>query len=953
MRKVNQLRPVMAFILALVLVVSTGASLWVKDVYADTWEEHTEIGIQDQEQKEEEPSSEEEAELEIGKETTIENPEDASDVEEGADSGEEEVTPSMQSEQIMEMSYASINTVNIFVPKDFADLKKAIANAAPGATINISENADQSLSYDDFDKAMGKNLTINGKNTTIEIVDQKKVNNSNCGIHICDKITINDVKFKSNVPSDYFITISSGAEGSVLNNVTVEWIVSGGMGSALHVRDVENISINNFTVADGIKTSNENIGCVTISGANNCKIDGLNIKSASPGIRFETNSKNNSVDFSNVNIPKSSAPVTSANSSITNNGSSVNLVDGYHIGLDLLNSGSFSPTVFFKTVVDVYKNHNRFSGQTFKPSMNASVADINVPGVFYAFYRNDTSGNTIMLNNRDIPSGSVVKLVLVDGATSFSGDIKFNNSRELTIQAVLLDDLEATGDQIKFNGNEIVNSATINQTTLQNFDFSSLGLTKEEFETLTAFNAPEGRTNTTNVFYNVPTVPKPQEYTVTYDANGGVDAPADEKVYDAEEQAAVLPAGSMTRSEYLFTGWNTEADGSGGEYQPGAYITMNQSVTLYAQWKAQTYTLSYAANGGVSAPSDTKAYNAGEQAIVLSPGAMRRLGYNFVGWNTSADGKGKGYQQGSRIQITGNMVLHAQWRRIYVPPIVLPEEPEPTRETQIQASNGIYDISGGVITEAQLKELLSVQATDENGNAIARSQITVGTGLLDEINQRIRSGEVGRVSVTFIAPDGIFATAVLTLVTTESVTDTTEVTETINYVTNEPEVLQNDSTKSNPTNSAATQEKLEQQTGNLIADLADGNVPLGNMGLDGVWSLLNLLMSLVALMLGVIAFVTLINNLRDKKRYEEEEQEEAETLARRYGILKIAVMLSGVIPGILFLILEDLSFPVSFINKWTPLIGLFFIIHVIILIIQLAIRKNEQKEEQDVVYTEA
>ena len=49
----------------------------------------------------------------------------------------------------------------------------------------------------------------------------------------------------------------------------------------------------------------------------------------------------------------------------------------------------------------------------------------------------------------------------------------------------------------------------------------------------------------------------------------------------------------FTRTGYVFTGWNTEPDGSGTAYAPGSSIVLNASLTtLYAQWQTTTYTLS-------------------------------------------------------------------------------------------------------------------------------------------------------------------------------------------------------------------------------------------------------------------------------------------------------------------------------------------------------------------------
>ena len=46
----------------------------------------------------------------------------------------------------------------------------------------------------------------------------------------------------------------------------------------------------------------------------------------------------------------------------------------------------------------------------------------------------------------------------------------------------------------------------------------------------------------------------------------------------------VLSSTVPTRDDYRFTGWNTESDGSGDSYAPGATYTTNAALNLYAQW---------------------------------------------------------------------------------------------------------------------------------------------------------------------------------------------------------------------------------------------------------------------------------------------------------------------------------------------------------------------------------
>jgi uncharacterized repeat protein (TIGR02543 family) len=75
-----------------------------------------------------------------------------------------------------------------------------------------------------------------------------------------------------------------------------------------------------------------------------------------------------------------------------------------------------------------------------------------------------------------------------------------------------------------------------------------------------------------------------QAYNITYDGNGGTSAPVDSTEYEENSEATILGAGDMTKAGYIFTGWNTAADGSGIDYTAGQTVTVTGSLTLYAQW---------------------------------------------------------------------------------------------------------------------------------------------------------------------------------------------------------------------------------------------------------------------------------------------------------------------------------------------------------------------------------
>ena len=74
----------------------------------------------------------------------------------------------------------------------------------------------------------------------------------------------------------------------------------------------------------------------------------------------------------------------------------------------------------------------------------------------------------------------------------------------------------------------------------------------------------------------------PVENTVTYDANGGYNAPEDQTFNIGE--SVTLSTQEPLRAGYTFINWNTKQDGTGNVFYPGDIYSDNASVTLYAQW---------------------------------------------------------------------------------------------------------------------------------------------------------------------------------------------------------------------------------------------------------------------------------------------------------------------------------------------------------------------------------
>lgn len=146
------------------------------------------------------------------------------------------------------------------------------------------------------------------------------------------------------------------------------------------------------------------------------------------------------------------------------------------------------------------------------------------------------------------------------------------------------------------------------------------------------------------------------KYTVSYNLNGG--SGSFSSVEQNYNTSFTVSSTKPTRTGYTFAGWKQSDTGT--TIQPGSTFAIPaNNVTLTAQWKIDTYTITYNANGGSGAPNPQKK-NYGE-TIALSTTEPLKTGYRFDGWNTKLDGTGTSYDKGGAYTGNGNVTLYAKW----------------------------------------------------------------------------------------------------------------------------------------------------------------------------------------------------------------------------------------------------------------------------------------------------
>lgn len=145
-------------------------------------------------------------------------------------------------------------------------------------------------------------------------------------------------------------------------------------------------------------------------------------------------------------------------------------------------------------------------------------------------------------------------------------------------------------------------------------------------------------------------------YTIDYQNVFDADNTTNVKQYDIN---TAVTFNDITRSGYTFLGWFDAADG--GNKITGLDIGTFGDKIVYAQWSAETYSVTYnGLNGADNTLNATTNYTIETPTIILNDIALN--GYNFLGWyDAEIDGnKVTEIALGS----TGDKVLYARWELI-------------------------------------------------------------------------------------------------------------------------------------------------------------------------------------------------------------------------------------------------------------------------------------------------
>lgn len=143
-----------------------------------------------------------------------------------------------------------------------------------------------------------------------------------------------------------------------------------------------------------------------------------------------------------------------------------------------------------------------------------------------------------------------------------------------------------------------------------------------------------------------------------------------EPMFVSEGSKVTLPSCGFSKTNYIFKGWNTKADGTGESYKPNATLTTIPSK-LYAQWAKTSYKVNLVYTGGtikINGVNHTNSYtmtctfkNASTTYSLPTTSQVMRTGYKFVAWYDNEECTGKILTK-ITIDNVSDMTLYAKWR---------------------------------------------------------------------------------------------------------------------------------------------------------------------------------------------------------------------------------------------------------------------------------------------------
>ncbi|MDR1796878.1 MAG: InlB B-repeat-containing protein [Clostridiales Family XIII bacterium] len=299
----------------------------------------------------------------------------------------------------------------------------------------------------------------------------------------------------------------------------------------------------------------------------------------------------------------------------------------------------------------------------------------------------------------------------------------------------------------------------------------------------------------------------------------------------------------------------------------------------------------YHPNGGTGSQVDAlNPYYRYDQVSVKDRGSIQRDGYTFLGWNTKADGTGTSYSenQANAFAIASDIVLYAQWEIIEDDED--DDDPPPYTPPQTPTTPTVIP----PVTAPIIPQFVTPDPTPDPTPTPTPPEPEIEPAAVPD------------------APD-------------------------------DPEIY-------------------EGQSGNPITDLINGDIPLGNLDVRDAWSLLSAIMSIIALVIGILLIVFMVRRKKKKDEEEEdqaaaaatakaetdaEEDEERRKKRQKTTFWTVLAAITGLLVIVVWLLLDWPLIHEVWINHWTPIVAIFFVVHIALFIVHKTRKEKEEEEEEE------
>ena len=497
---------------------------------------------------------------------------------------------------------------------------------------------------------------------------------------------------------------------------------------------------------------------------------------------------------------------------------------------------------------------------------------------------------------------------------------------------------------------------------------------------------------------------KPQTETITYHYNfGGSTQIFEDKGYPKNTTATVRSydyVGFTEPTGYKFLGWATTPNGN-VEYQPNkkVFVDANDDNNLYAVWQVKTYTVTWVDEDGTTL-IDQKDYEYGAmpkfEGVEPTKAADAQYTYTFKGWdkdytevkgnqtyvavyekttnkyNVTYDLNGgewteatnefkyeykatveviktvptrEGYKfsgwRSEEVTIENDaftmpakdVVLKAVWEANPTPTPIPTEEPTPTPAPTEEPTPTPAPTEEPTPTPAPTEEPTPTPApTEESTPTPAPTEESTPTPAPDP------NPNPATPTPTPVAP----------VVPATVATPTPKPTAT-------PSTTPSDNGgKGDGNNDGEIGETINDNETPLAngEDIADNATPLAGLG-TGAWALINLILTIVTTLLSILLLIGYIG--KKKKALEDEDgnvvldengKEVMEYEKNKKGLWRLISIIPALIAIIVFILTEDMTLPMIFVDKWT-------ILHVVIALVQVVVmvlckkKKDENDEDEN------